>query len=433
MASFTGILGVIVLVALAWAISEDRRRFPWRMVVAGTLLQVALALLLLRAPGVIQAFDAFAMLVNGVIERANAGIAFVFGARLMDPTGPWGMIFAVRVLPVIIFFASLMAVLYHLGVMQRIVAGLAWLLRRTLGVTGAEALAMASNVFVGQTEAPLCIRPYLDRLTRAQMATLMIGGFATIAGSVLAAYVGMLGGTAPEDAPARVEFIKHLLTASVMSAPAAFVMARIIVPEKETPQDEHVEAAPVGYRAANVFDAAAYGASDGLKLALNVGAMLIEFVALLALVNWPLEAVSGWAPVRGWLDARGVETLNLQTLLGWVYLPLAWLMGVEAADAGLVGSLMGQKLVLTEFVAYSSLGEAIHAEGGARVSERSARIAAYALCGFANFASIAIQIGGLTALAPERRKDIVSLSLRAMLGGALASWMTAAIAGVVVL
>lgn len=429
MPPLTGLLGVAVLLAMAWMISENRKAFPWKMVVAGVLLQGALGLLLLKTPGVIQAFDLFARLVNGVIVRADAGIAFVFGPQLTDPSGPWGMIFAIKVLPVIIFFASLMAVLYHLGIMQRLVAALAWLLRKTLGVTGVEAMVMASNVFVGQTEAPLCIRPYLDKLTRAQLATLMVGGFATIAGSVLAAYVGILGGI---DDAQRTEFIKHLLTASVMSAPAAFVIARILVPETEQPPEEDFKAAPVAYDASNVLDAAAHGASDGLRLALNVGAMLIAFVALLALINWPLEALSGWEPVRTWLDARGIEMLGFEVILGWIFTPLAWAMGVELADAGIVGSFLGQKLILTEFVAYASLGDAIHAEGGSLISDRSAKISAYALCGFANFASIAIQIGGLTVLAPNRRKDIVSLSLRAMLGGAFASWMTASIAGLLI-
>jgi CNT family concentrative nucleoside transporter len=257
----------------------------------------------------------------------------------------------------------------------------------------------------------------------------MVGGFATIAGSVLGAYVNILGGT---DEVQRVEFIKHLLTASVIAAPAAFVMARIIVPERESPPEENLQCAPPGYEAANVFDAATHGASEGLRLALNVGAMLIAFIALLALLNWPLEAIGEIPAIRSWLDARGVEALRLEVILGWLFMPLAWLMGVERGDASEVGSLLGQKLILTEFVAYMSLGEMMHAPGGAEISTRSAKIAAYALCGFANFASIGIQIGGLTVLAPERRRDIVSLGLRAMLGGAIASCMSACIASMII-
>ncbi|MCA9294637.1 MAG: hypothetical protein KDA20_12570 [Phycisphaerales bacterium] len=429
MGPLTGVLGIVALIALSWLISENRKRFPWRMVASGVVLQFVLALLFLKTPGVAQAFNRFAQLVNGVIQRADAGAEFLFGPNLMDPTQSWGFIFAIKVLPVIIFFASLMAVLYHVGLMQRLVAGLAWLLRTTMGVTGAESLAMASNVFVGQTEAPLCIRPYLPTFTRAQLATLMVGGFATIAGSVLAAYVGILGGT---DHAQQVEFVKHLITASIMSAPAAFVMARIIVPETEQPPDEHVHAAPAGYQASNVLDAAAHGASEGLKLALNVGAMLIAFVALLHLVDWPLEGLSEVPAVRSWLDARGIDHLGLKVILGWVFTPLAWMMGVPGADASAVGSLMGQKLVLTEFYAYIDLGNMLHGPDGATISVRSGKIATYALCGFANFASIAIQIGGLTVLAPERRRDIVSLSVRAMFGGAFASWMTAAVAGILI-
>lgn len=426
----TGLIGVALFIALAWLLSEDRRRFPLRIVLGGVALQFALALLLLKTPGVIDLFEWFARFVNGVIVQADRGIEFVFGPALNNPDGPWGMIFAVKVLPVIIYFAALMAVLYHIGLMQRVVAILAWTLRRTLGVTGAEALAMAANVFVGQTEAPLCVRPFLDRLTRAQWMTLMVGGFATIAGSVLAAYVTVLAGSGPDAAPLRVEFIKHLLTASVMSAPAAFVMARLIVPETETPIEDDLRGTHMGPRATNVLDAAALGAGDGLRLALNVGAMLIAFLGLLALVNWPLRELGQIGAVDAWLSARGVEELGLEALLGWLFTPVAWAMGIPWSDAANFGSLLGQKLILTEFVAYFSLGEMMRAEGGALLSARSARIATYALCGFANFASIAIQIGGLTALAPDRRRDIVSLSFKAMLGGAMASWMTASVAGI---
>jgi len=254
MGDLTGVIGVGVLLGGAWLLSERRSRIPWRLVFMGLVVQLALAVLLLRAPLVRGAVDAIANLVNGVILRADAGIEFIFGVQLNDPAGPWGFVFAIKVLPVIIFFASLMAVLYHLGVMQRIVAVLAWVLRRTLGVTGTEALAMASNVFVGQTEAPLCIKPFIEKMTRAQIMTLMVGGFATIAGSVMAAYVGILGGI---DEASRAQFIKHLLTASVMSAPAAFVIARIMVPETETPIDEGLKAAMIEDRATNVLDAAA--------------------------------------------------------------------------------------------------------------------------------------------------------------------------------
>lgn len=429
-----GLIGICVLVGFAWLMSEHKRRFPFRLVLSGVALQFVLGVLLLRTPGVVDAFGYLAQFVNGVISRADAGIEFIFGPNLSDPQGPWGFVFAIRVLPVIIFFASLTAVLYHLGVMQRLVAGLAWLLRRTLGVTGTEALAMASNVFVGQTEAPLCIKPYLERMTRAQLTTLMVGGFATIAGSVLAAYVGILGGT---DDALRVVYIKHLLAASVMSAPAAFVISRVIVPETDTPFEEGLHAVTEeGDRATNVLDAAAAGATDGLHLALNVGGMLVAFVALLALINWPIEAIGDWAPVHDWLlhnrVLAGDEKLDLQTVLGALFMPLAWTMGIPWGDAGHFGSLLGQKLIVTEFFAFLSLGDMINDPSGPQLSERSAQIAAYALCGFANFASIAIQIGGLTSLAPGQRRNFVTLGFKAMFGGAFASWMTACVAGILI-
>lgn len=433
MERFIGLIGIVVMLGLAWLMSENRRRFPWRMAFAGIAMQFALAVLLLKTPGVVAVFDGVARVVNGAIGRADAGIIFLFGEQLGSPSGPVGFVFAVRALPVIIFFASLMAVLYHIGVMQRIIAALAWLLRGALGVSAPEALAMASNVFVGQTEAPLCIKPYLERMTRSQIATVMVGGFATIAGSVLAAYVGILGGVGEAAEPERLLFIKHLLTASVMSAPAAFIMARIIAPEQ--PGSAEATDALMAYEAprhTNLFDAAAAGATDGLKLAANVGAMLIAFVALLSLINWPLEAMGAVEPIRGWLGATGAQTLSLQTILGWIFTPIAWCMGVPGPDCAAFGSLLGEKLVATEFVAYSSLGQMMHAEPTPQIGMRSAQIAAYALCGFANFASIGIQIGGLTSLAPGQRRTIVTLGLRAMFAGALASWMTACIAGVLI-
>jgi len=431
---FQGLVGVAVLLALAWLMSENRRYFPWRLVLGGFVLQLVLALLFLKVPGPADALGWFSQFVAGVIARADAGIAFVFSSEILAPDAPWGFIFAIRVLPVIIFFASMMAVLYHLGIMQRIVAALAWVLRTSLGVTGAEALAMASNVFVGQTEAPLCIKPLLERMTRAQLMTLMVGGFATIAGSVLAAYVSYLAPGEADD-PAvladRADWVRHLITASVMSAPAAFIMARLLVPETETPPDEHVGAFDIDDKPANLFDAAALGATDGLRLALNVAAMLIAFVSILALLSWPLEAIGQhFAPLRHWLDARGIESLSLEVVLGWVFAPLAWTMGVSWEDCGLFGTLMGEKIIATEFIAYLHLASDINSVEP-QLSQRSAHIAAYALCGFANFASIGIQIGGLSALAPGKRKVFTQLALRAMIGGAFASWMTASIAGLI--
>ncbi len=450
MGQFTGLLGVAVMVLLAFGLSYDRRRVPWKLVLVGIVVQMLLAGVILRMPGrdrlvfgkmryipgPSDAFHALGEFVNRVIQMSQAGIDFVFG-KVGDASGPWGFIFAVKVLPIIIFFSALMSVLYYIGFMQRVVAVLAWGLRTTLRVTGAEATCMAANIFIGQTEAPLTVKPLIPLMTRAQLMLVMLGGFAHIAGSVLGAYVMMLGG---DNAAEQTRYATHLIGASLMSAPAAFVMARIIMPETQTPPAED----PQSLRAAsdedhaNLFDAAAGGATTGLKLALNIGAMLIAFVALLALVNWPIHALGEIAPIKsflmqhGWVavvnskDGPTTTGLSIQVILGWVFAPLAWTMGIAWADASTIGGLLGEKLILTEFVAYLHLGEA--KQSGA-ISSRSAQIGAYALCGFANFASIAIQIGGLSVLAPERRKEFAKLALRAMLGGALATQMTASIAG----
>jgi CNT family concentrative nucleoside transporter len=373
---------------------------------------------------VVALFDHFAAGFNKVISFADAGIVFVFGPKLADPAGPWGFVFAFKVLPVIIFFASLMSVLYYVGIMPRVVAAMAWLLRKTLGISGTEALSAAANVFLGQTEAPLCIRPYLPTMTRSQLCAVMTGGFATIAGSVLAAYVGILGGDTDES---RVLFAKHLMTASVMSAVAGLMMAKIILPETEATAAEPPRPVAPDNAPRNILDAAAVGASDGLRLAVNVGAMLIAFVALIALLNWPLAALSELPRVAAWRQSVGLPVLSFENVLGFVFTPIAWSIGVPSADANKVGSLLGTQVIATEFVAYLKLGGFISSDS---ISPRAAQITTYALCGFANLPSIAIQIGGLSALAPNRRADFASLGFRAVTAGALACWMTGAVASV---
>ncbi|MBS0192404.1 MAG: nucleoside transporter C-terminal domain-containing protein [Phycisphaerales bacterium] len=436
MGQFTGLIGVCVMILLGLALSTNPSKVPWRLVFVGVLVEIIVAGTILWIPGIKDAFEVLGYIVNRIIQMSDAGTDFVFGSALRDPSKPWGFIFAVKVLPIIIFFSALMSVLYYLGVMQRIVAVLAWCLRKTLRVTGAEATCMAANMFIGQTEAPLTIRPLIPRLTRAQLMLVMLGGFAHIAGSVFGAYVMMLGG---DNDVSRAAFAKHLIAASVMSAPAAFVMARIIVPEVETPPPED----PASLRAAteedhaNVFDAAAGGATTGMKLAANIAAMLIAFVSLLALINLGLGTVADKLHLVPWLQSHGIAEPSLQAFLGKLFAPLAWTMGIEWKDAPLIGSLLGEKLILTEFVAYLHLADAIHAAPGvadkgeivSNISPRSAAIAAYALCGFANFASIAIQIGGLSVLAPSRRREFARLAMRAMLGGALATQMVASVAG----
>jgi CNT family concentrative nucleoside transporter len=416
-----GILGVAVLLLIAFALSTDRRRISARTVISGVAVQVLIAFLFLRFPPVVRVFDAFAAAITRVISFADAGAAFIFG-KAADASGPWGFIFAVKV-PIIVFFASLMAVLYHLGVMQRLVAALAWIIRRSLGVTGVEALSASANIFVGQTEAPLTVKPFIATMTRSQIMAVMTVGFATIAGSVMAAYIVMLGG---EDEASRILMAKHLMTASVMSAPAGLVMAKIMLPETQSPRDETLDALhALPTTTGNVMDAAAEGATDGLKLALNVAAMLVAFVALLAMLNYPLAALSEIDAVASWRAAHGVPVLTFQNILGWVFTPLAWCMGVGSPDARQVGALMGEQVIATEFVAYVDLSAALR---DGRIGSRAAQIATYALCGFANLPSIAIQIGGLSALAPQRRGDFAALGLRAMVAGALACWMTGAIA-----
>lgn len=422
--SYRGLLGILVLMTIAWALSHDRRRIPLRVVLSCLALQALIAWLFLAFPPVVAAVNAFALFVTRVISFADEGSRFIFG-ELANSNGPWGFVFAVRALPSIIFFAALMSILYHLGVMQRVIAALAWVLRRAAGVTGAEALVTAANVFLGQTEAPLAVRPLIPRMTKSQIMVLMTTGFASIAGSVLGAYIAILGG---EDMEQRALFAKHLLNASLMSAPAALLYAKIMAPELETPPNESVYDLSQERRTRNVLDAAALGASDGLSLALNVGAMLVAFVALLALLNWPLQALGEIAPVRSWVEQAGLQTLSLQSILGWILTPLAWVLGVSWADSTTYGALLGEQLIATEFKAYLSLGELIRSPSAA-LDERTAQMASYALCGFANFPSIAIQIGGLTAMAPGRRADFASIGLRAMLAGAFACWTTSAIAG----
>lgn len=428
MQQYVGLLGILALTAIALAMSTDRRRVPWRLVAGGIVLQAAIAFVFLRVPGVVDAFNFITELFVRIIGFAGDGSAFLFGRQLTDPTGPWGFVFAFKVLPTIIFFSALMAILYHVGVMQRVVAALAWMLRKTLRMTGAEALTTAANVFLGQTEAPLCIRPYIATMTQAQLMLLMTGGFATIAGSVLGAYATMLG---HEDPARTAEFVKHLIVASVMSAPAAFVFARIMVPETQDVPDESLNPVQPCERAANLLDAAAIGTTDGVKLAINVGAMLIAFVALLALINWPLEALGRIGPIDDWLASAGVDELSLQVVLGWLFAPLAWTLGIPWAECNDFGSLLGTKLVATEFTAYIDLANDT-ASAHPQLSPRSAILATYALCGFANFPSIGIQIGGLATLAPSRRADFARLGTRAMFAGALATCQTAAIAGLIV-
>lgn len=417
-----GFFGIACLLAIAWLFSNNRKAVDWRLVITGISLQIAFAALVLLVPG---GKDAFSMLGDGfvkVLSFVGDGSGFIFGS-LMDTT-KFGFIFAFQVLPTIIFFAALMGVLYHLGVMQAIVRAMAWAITKLMRVSGAETTSVCASVFIGQTEAPLTVKPYISKMTESELITMMIGGMAHIAGGVLAAYVGMLGGGDPEQ---QAFYAKHLLAASIMAAPATLVIAKLLIPETGNPLTRGVIRMEVEKTTSNVIDAAAAGAADGLRLALNIAAMLLAFIALIALLNWPLTWIGDVTGLAQWLG----RPTDMATLLGYLLAPVAWIIGVPWQDATTVGGLIGQKIVLNEFVAYLQLAEIVNGNvEGVSLTPKGTLIATYALCGFANFSSIAIQIGGIGGLAPDRRQDLARLGLRAVLGGTLATFMTATIAGV---
>jgi len=399
-------LGFVAMIGIAWACSRDRRRVPWVTVAWGVALQLGLGLLLLRT-GIGRAFfTGVNELVARFLAYTEAGSAFVFG-----PLRDSGFSFALEVLPVIIFMGSFFAVLYHLGVVQRVVDALAWVLSRTMRLSGAESLAAVANVFVGIIESSLVVKPYLPRMTESELFSLMTLGMATVAGSVLLAYVGILGGG---------QWAGHLVTASLLSAPAGLLLAKVMLPEREQPETAAGARVRVEVDSVNIIDAAAGGAIQGLKLAAYVGSLLIAFVALIALANDALATAGGWV---------GVEGLTLQRLLGWGLAPIALLMGVPAADAVAVGGLIGVKTVLNEFLAYQEL-QGLVADGA--LSARAAVIASYALCGFANFGSLAILLGGIEGIAPGRRHLVARLGLRSILAGSLATFMTGCVAGMLI-
>ena len=417
-----GLFGLAVLIGIVWLFSNNRRAIDWKLVATGITLQIAFAALVLLVPGGREVFDWLGHGFVKILEFVKAGSGFIFGS-LMD-TEKFGFIFAFQVLPTIIFFAALMGVMYHLGVMQFIVRMMALAITKVMRVSGAETTSVCASVFIGQTEAPLTVRPYIPKMTESELITMMIGGMAHIAGGVLAAYVGMLGGGDPEQ---QAFYAKHLLAASIMAAPATLVVAKLLIPETGTPLTRGTVKMEVEKTSSNIIDAAAAGAGDGLKLALNIGAMLLAFIALIALINAPLTWLG---EVTGLAQAIGKPT-SLATIFGYVLAPIAWVIGTPWADATTVGSLIGQKVVINEFVAYMDLSEIIKGNvAGVTLSDEGRLIATYALCGFANFSSIAIQIGGIGGLAPERRHDLAKFGLRAVLGGSIATFMTATIAGV---
>ncbi|HEX5218291.1 MAG TPA: nucleoside transporter C-terminal domain-containing protein [Verrucomicrobiae bacterium] len=407
------LLGLAVFIGLAWAISANRRQFPWRAVLWGVGLQFVFGFLILKTTQGEQVFHFFQRGVTRLIGFAEEGSKMVFGplantSLLQEKLGPGnGIIFVIIITSTIILVAALSSLLYHYGVLQLVVRGTAWVMQRLMRTSGSESLAAAANIFMGQTEAPLVIRPYLPTMTRSEILALMTGGMATIAGGVLAAYVafGISAG--------------HLLTASVMSAPAALLIAKVMLPETEKSETAAGASARIPRETINGLDALCRGASDGVMLAINVMAMLIAFVAVVALANYLLAL--GLRPF-------GVQTeAPLQTVFGWINAPFAWLMGIPAKDCLAVGGILGERIVLNEFIGYLSL-----AKVSGTLEPRSYTLATYALCGFANFSSIAIQIGGIGSLVPARRNDLARLGLRAMIGGLLACYVTATIAGILI-
>ena len=408
MGRFTGILGMAVILALAWAFSTDRRAIKRKTILWGLGLQLALGFFVLRLSFGGKVFGFLGNGANKLLSFSYAGSEFVFGdIGLPKELSRLGFSFAFQVLPTIIFIAAFFAVLYHIGVMQLIIRGAAWIMTRVMGASGAESLNVAASIFMGQTEAPLTIRPFLPKLTKSELMCVMTSGMAHISGGMMAGYI-QVGGADP----------KNLLTAVIMTAPGTLLMAKMLVPETEEPLTAGRVEMPQMEKESNILGAIARGTSDGLHLALNVGAMLITFIALLALLNAMMGGIHNW-PHMSWFPA------SLQTIFGWVFAPVAWLIGIPWHDAPAIGNLLGTRMVINEFVAFGQLGPM-----KGTLDPRSFTIATFALCGFANFSSIGIQIGGIGALAPERRNDLAKLGVRAMLAGTMANLMSASIVGI---
>lgn len=399
----SGLIGIVLILAIGVALSHNRRAIRWRVIAWGLGLQVLFAIFVLRVPAGQALFRWLGEVVTGILGYSYVGSQFVFG-ELGKPDSSLGIIFAFQLLPAIIFVSALFAILYYLGIMQLVVRAFAVLMSRVMGASGAESLNVAASIFMGQTEAPLTIRPFLPRMTRSELMTVMTSGMAHISGSIMVAYIAF-----------GIE-ARHLLTAVIMTAPGTIMMAKLFEPETEVPETYGTVKLDMPKQDVNLLDAAARGTGEGLTLMLNVIAMLVAFVALVALLNGGFAAVHGWVP---WFPE------NLQTVLGWVFRPIAWAMGVSWRDSGTVGSLLGTRMVLNEFIAYAQLGPM-----KGQLDPRSFTIASFALAGFANFSSVGIQLGGIGALAPERKRDLARLGIRAMIAGTLANFLSATIAGI---
>jgi len=428
MALLNGLIGLCSLLGLLYLLSENRRRISWRTILPALGLQLALAVMVLKVPLVGQVFSVVSGFIVELLGFSRRGAEFLFGG-LVTSVDTYGFIFVFQVLPTIIFFSAFTSLLFYLGILQRIVFGFAWVMNHLLKISGAESLAASANIFMGQTEAPLLIKPYLNRMTRSEIMALMTGGMATIAGGVMAAYIGFLGGNDPHT---QALFARHLLTASVMAAPAGILAAKMLVPEtEEFLSDLSVPRETMGD---NVLEAVATGTTDGVKLAVNVGAMLLVFMALMAMFNYMLQHwVGGWTGFNTLItkvSGGRYDGLSVQLVLGMMFAPISWLMGVRGEDVLLIGQLLGEKAILNEFVAFSSLSEL--KASGAFTSERTIVMASYALCGFANVASIGIQVGGIGSLVPQRRTLFSQLGVKALIAGTAASLLNATIAGMLI-
>ncbi|WP_133757279.1 nucleoside transporter C-terminal domain-containing protein [Gelidibacter sediminis] len=424
---FRGALGMFVLLLLSYILSQNRKAINWKTIGFGLAAQLLLAIGVLKIPFIQKAFEIVGKMFVKVLEFTQAGSEFLLGG-MMDISS-FGFIFLFQVLPTIIFFSALTSLLFYLGVIQKIVAAMAWVLTKLLKISGAESLSVAGNIFLGQTEAPLMIKAYLEKMTKSEILLVMIGGMATVAGGVLAAYIGFLGG---EDEALKLFYAKHLLTASVMAAPGAIVISKMLYPQqKEINSEIHVTQENIG---SNILDAIANGTTEGLKLAANVGAMLLVFIAFIAMINYgfgKLGSVTGLNAIIA--SNTPYLSLSLEFILGYIFSPLMWLIGVAKEDMALMGQLLGIKLAASEFVGYIQLAELKNVASATHLKfEKSIIMATYMLCGFANFASIGIQIGGIGSLAPGQRKTLSEFGLKALIGGTIASLLSATIAGMII-
>lgn len=437
-----GLFGLAILIGIAFVFSSKRKSINWKLVGSGVGLQLLLAILIFKVPGVESVFEWMASSFTKLLSFTDEGAEFIFGkwpdfAKLFAVKNidgemkvvqhTIGYVFAFKVLPTIVFFSALTSLLYYLGILQKVVYVFAWVLSRTMRLSGAESLAAAANIFVGQTEAPLVVKPYIGKMTKSEILCLMTGGMATIAGGVFAAFIGLLGG---DDIVLQQEFAKHLLTASILSAPAAIVFSKLLLPETEKVEEKlDIDKEKIG---SGPLEAISTGTTEGIKLAVNVGGMILVFLAFIAMANYLLSDVIGeYTNLNPWVEQVSGGTydkFSLQMILGYLFAPIAWVIGVGGEDMVLAGQLLGEKTVINEFIAYISLGDMQSA--GKLVNHKSVVILTYALCGFSNFASIGIQIGGISTIAPNQRPTLAKLGMRALLGGTLACLMTAAVAGI---